>query len=81
MPDTFVALKNAFDVSVLLDVYLQFAPFILGVVSTLVGVAIVKWAINHVMISFSGGRRKTLGESFAYGKSKFNSKYRGQSDL
>jgi xanthine/uracil permease len=49
------SLTTAFDPSTLLATFLLLAPFIIGVVSLLVGISLVKWGIKRASRKLSGG--------------------------
>ena len=53
--ETVTKLTTAFNPAGLLDTFVSFAPFILGVAGTIMVVGLVKWAIKTVRRKLSGG--------------------------
>lgn len=49
------SLTGAFNVSGLLDTFIDLAPFIIGVVGLVIGVNLVKWGVKAVRKKLSGG--------------------------
>ena len=49
------ALTGAFDTSGLLDTFVLFAPWIIGIAGVLLGVGLIRWGVKTIRKKLSGG--------------------------
>jgi len=52
---TVTSLTGAFDPQTLLDTFILFAPYIIGVVGVIVGISLVRWGYHKVRALLSRG--------------------------
>jgi len=54
-PAVVTALTEAFDPQLLLDTFIQFAPYIIGIVGVIIAVSLVRWGYHKVRSLLSRG--------------------------
>lgn len=54
-PATIAELTGAFNVAQILDTFMLFAPYIVGVIGVIVGISLVRWGFRKVRSLLSRG--------------------------